>query len=619
MKKKTILKTIHKFEDRLVFFIVFLLALIPVIEVTARKLFHTGVPNSTGYIHHLVLILTFLGGMVTTREKKHLSLTLSFNLSKKTKSFINLTVSSLACCFTSAFAWASLSFSINGFTAQQKVGLFSLKYITLLMAVGYFVMALRFSFHLEKRTYKMVSALSGFFLGTLLSIEPILNSLTGLTGKSPKIFEILSTGFNNFISFTALPLIILLILTSVFGMRIFIVLGGIAYLLFAKSGIPLEVVPNEAYTLLISHSIPAIPLFTVAGFLLSESKAGERIVGLFRSFFSWFPGGLAVVSVLACAFFTTFTGASGVTVLALGGFLLMVLRKGKYKKKFSTGLLTASGSIGLLFPPSLPIIIYGVTAQISIKDMFIGGLLPGSLMILAMAVVGIVYSYKKKIPKEPFKIKEAVKSLKISIWEILLPVIILSSYFGGLTTLVESGAVAVVYILIVELVLTKDIKIKGLSSIIKKAIPIIGGVLSIIAIAKALSYFMVDAQVPVKLADWAQVHIGSKYIFLLLLNLCLLVTGFFMDIFSAILVIVPLIVPLGHVFQIHPVHLGIIFLANMELGYLTPPVGLNLFLASYRFEEPMQKIYRSIILFFFIQLVSVLMITYIPFLSTWHF
>jgi len=616
--KKNILKIIHIFEDQLVFLIVFLLALIPVMEVVARKLFRTGIPNSTDYIHHLVLILTFLGGMITTREKKHLSLSLSFNLSKQAKSFIHLVVSSLATCFTTAFGWASLSFAINGFTTEQKLGIFSLKYIILLMAVGYFVMALRFSFQLETKILKIISSLSGFFLGTFLGLKPLLNSIIGLTGKYPEIFENLSSGYEAVLLSAAWPLIILLILTSVFGMRIFIILGGTAYLLFARGGLPLEVVPNEAYTLLISHSIPAIPLFTVAGFLLSESKAGERIVGLFKSLFSWFPGGLAVVSVLACAFFTTFTGASGVTILALGGFLLMLLIKGNYKKKFSTGLLTASGSIGLLFPPSLPIIIYGVTAQISIKDMFIGGLLPGALMILAMVMIGVVYSFKKKIPREPFKLKEAAKSLKISIWEILLPVIILGSYFGGLTTLVESGAVAVVYILIVELFITRDIKIKGLSNIIKKCIPIIGGVLSIIAIAKALSYFMVDAQIPLKLAEWVQANIGSKYLFLLLLNLCLLITGFFMDIFSAILVIVPLIIPLGHVFQIHPVHLGIIFLANMELGYLTPPVGLNLFLASYRFEAPMQKIYRSILLFFFIQLISVLLITYIPILSTWH-
>ncbi|MBD3413833.1 MAG: TRAP transporter large permease subunit [Candidatus Aminicenantes bacterium] len=618
MKKERILKRLHLFEDRLVFSFVFLLALIPVMEVAARKLFHTGVPNSTNYIHHLVLIVTFLGGMVTTREKKHLSLSLSFNLSKKAKSLLHLMISVLATCFTAAFAWASLSFAINGFTAEQKVGIISLKYIILLMAAGYSVMALRFSLHQERKSLKIISAVTGFSLGTFLSLKPVLNSITGLTGDSPEIFRSLASGYESVISSLAWPLILLLILTAVFGMRIFIVLGGTAFLLFAKSGLPLEVVPNEAYTLLISHSIPAIPLFTIAGFLLSESKAGERIVGLFKSFFAWFPGGLAVVSVLACAFFTTFTGASGVTVLALGGFLLIVLRRGNYTKKFSTGLLTASGSIGLLFPPSLPIIIYGVTAQISIKDMFIGGLFPGALMILAMAVVGIVYSVKKKIPRESFQFKEALSSLKTSIWEILLPVIILVFYFGGITTLVESGAVAVVYILIVELVITRDIKIKGLSNIIKKCIPIIGGVLTIIAIAKALSYFMVDAQIPVKLAEWAQSNIGSKYLFLLLLNLCLLVTGFFMDIFSAILVIVPLIIPLGQVFQIHPVHLGIIFLANMELGYLTPPVGLNLFLASYRFEEPMQKVYRSILLFFFIQLISVLMITYIPILSTWH-
>jgi tripartite ATP-independent transporter DctM subunit len=306
-----------------------------------------------------------------------------------------------------------------------------------------------------------------------------------------------------------------------------------------------------------------------------------------------------------------------VTILALGGLLYIVLTKGRYKRKFSIGLLTASGSIGLLFAPSLPIIIYGVVAQISIKDMFIGGIIPGLLMILVMVIVGVVYAVRNKVVREPFAVREVLTAFKGAIWEVLIPVIIIVAYFGGLTTLVESGAVAVLYILIVEVFIHRDIKIKDLRSILLKCVPIIGGVLTILALAKGLSYFIVDVQLPQKLTEWAAANIGSPILFLLLLNVALLITGCFMDIFSAILVVVPLIIPLGAHFGIHPVHLGIIFLANMELGYLTPPIGLNLFLASYRFEEPMPRVYKNILLFFVIQLVAVLLITYIPFFSTW--
>jgi len=607
---------LQSIERKTVFAAVFLLALIPVLEVLARKLFHTGIPNSTNYIHHLVLILTFLAGMITTREKDHLALTLKMGFSEKMKNRMDLLVSFFASLFTMAFAWSAFSFALNGFSREQKVGPISTKYIVLIMGFGFTVMAFRFVTRIPKDKHNRLLVSAGLVLGSFLAIKPIINILSNLTGSFPQMFESLIMGYDRCIALLGLPLIITLVITAFLGMPIFIVLGGIAFMLFAQGGQALEVVPNESYTLLIDHSIPAIPLFTIAGFLLSESKAGHRLVNLFRSLFSWFPGGLAVVSILVCAFFTTFTGASGVTILALGGLLFMVLREGNYSKKFSTGLLTASGSIGLLFPPSLPIILYGVIAQISIKDMFIGGILPGILMILVMAIVGVLYARHSKVKKETFQARQVLGSIKSAIWEILLPVIILLFYFGGITTLVESSAVAVIYILIVELLIHRDIRIRDLSRIIQKCIPIIGGVLIILALAKALSFFMVDAQVPLKLTEWVQENIHSKYLFLLLLNIGLLITGCFMDIYSAILVVVPLIIPLGDLFQIHPVHLGIIFLANMELGYLTPPVGLNLFLASYRFKSPVQKIYRNILLFFFIQLVSVLLITYLPFFST---
>ncbi|MFC2146904.1 TRAP transporter large permease, partial [Acidobacteriota bacterium] len=386
--------------------------------------------------------------------------------------------------------------------------------------------------------------------------------------------------------------------------------------LFARVGEPLEIIPNEAYSMLISHSIPAIPLFTVAGFLLSESKAGERLVRFFKAVFAWFPGGLAIMAILVCAFFTTFTGASGVTILALGALLSYVLINGKYKRRFSLGLLTASGSVGLLFPPSLPIIIYGVIAGVSIKDMFIGGIIPGFVMVAALVIFSIIYASKHKTERQPFNLKEAFSSIGGSVGEILLPIVIVLSYFGGLTTLEESAALAVIYVLIVEVFIHRDLKIKDLPGVIAKCIPIIGGVLMILSLAKGLSYYIVDAEVPMRLTEWVQASISSKYVFLLLLNIGLLITGCLMDIFSAIMVVVPLIIPLGSIFGIHPVHLGIIFLANMELGYMTPPVGLNLFLASYRFNEPMGKLYKDVLPFFFIQLAAVLLITYLPFLTT---
>jgi len=393
-------------------------------------------------------------------------------------------------------------------------------------------------------------------------------------------------------------------------------MGGIALLLFIRNGFGSAIIPNEAYSMLIDNSIPAIPLFAIAGFILSESKASERLVRLFRALFGWFPGGLAVMAILVSAFFTTFTGASGVTILALGALLSVVLIKGDYPKNFSYGLLTSSGSIGLLFPPSLPIIIYGISAQVSIKDMFIGGIVPGILMVLVLIIFVVFFAKRKKVPTEYFHIKEALLSIKESIWEILLPVVIILFFFGGLTTLVESSAIAVVYTLIVQLVIKNDLKIRQLMTVVNKAVPIIGGVLIILAVAKGLSYFIVDAQIPMKLSEWVGVNIGSKLVFLLLLNIALLITGCLMDIFSAIIVVVPLILPLGAHFGIDPVHLGIIFLANMELGYLTPPVGLNLFLASYRFNEPLTKIYREVIPFLIIQLIAVLIITYVPAIST---
>jgi tripartite ATP-independent transporter DctM subunit len=411
-------------------------------------------------------------------------------------------------------------------------------------------------------------------------------------------------------------MIFVLIAAAFLGLPIFTVLGGIGFLLFAKSGQPLEIIPNQAYAVLTGGAIPAIPLFAAVGFFLSESKAGERLVRFFQAVFGWFPGGLTVMAVLVCAFFTTFTGASGVTILALGGLLAVILEKAGYPKRFTVGILTASGSIGLLFPPSLPVIIYGVTSQTSIKDMFVGGLLPGVFMVISVVTIGIVYSWKHGLPRHALKLREAAAAFGESFWELLLPLIVFGLYFGGIVSLQESAAAALLYVWIIETFVKKDMKVRDLPRIFLRAVPIIGGVLIILAMANGLSYYIIDAQIPQKLSEWVAAKISSPYVFLLLLNLALLVVGCFMDIFSAILVVVPLIIPLGNLFHIHPVHLGIIFLANLELGYLTPPVGLNLYLASYRFNEPIHRVYRDVLIFLGLGLVAVLLITYVPLLTT---
>lgn len=607
---------LHKFENLFACVAILLLALFPTLEVIARKFFHTGVPNSTVYTNHLVLIVTFVGAMITAREKKHLSLALDLKLKRSVRSWIDIANAFIATAITTAFALSSFSFALNAFAPGRKLGLFPIRGVALVMFVGFTVMVIRFIIAAPGKGKGKLPAALGIPFGIFLTIEPIVNVLLYYFDEVPGFLDKMLEVFTASYAVIAYPIIILLILSAVFGQRIFVVLGGIGYILFARIAEPLEVVPNEAYSMLISHMIPAIPLFTIAGFILSESKAGERLVRLFKALFSWFPGGLAIMAILVCTFFTTFTGASGVTILALGALLSYVLVQGKYKQRFSYGLLTASGSVGLLFPPSLPIIIYGVVAGVSIKDMFIGGVGPGIVMVLALAIFVAIYAKRTKVTREPFKVKEALSALRESAWEVLLPVVILVSFFGGLTTLVESSAIAVIYALVVEVFIHRDIKIRELPDVVLKGVPIIGGVLIILAMAQGLKYYIVDAEIPVQLTEWVKASIGSKYIFLLILNVALLITGCLMDIFSAIMVVVPLILPLGELFGIHPVHLGIIFLANMELGYMTPPVGLNLFLASYRFNEPMGKIYRDVLPFFFIQLISVLLITYLPFITT---
>lgn len=603
-------------ESLLAYLALSLLALLPTAEVAARLLTRGGIPSSHDYVIHLVLWVTFLGGMITSREGRHLSMSVGLDLLRpRTRSVVRVVNATISTTIALALAWASLSMILLAFDPAQRVGFIPIRIATCIMPIGYAVMSGRFIWSVRDVRYWPV-ALVGLVLGSFLGIQPLVDLLQNTLQNPPGFLQSWGTLFYALSGAVALPVIVILILSAFTGAPLFIALGGIAYLLFAHSGGALAVIPNEAYTLLTGNSIAAIPLFTFAGFLLSEGNAGKRLVRLFQAWFGWIPGGLIIMAVLVCAFFTTFTGASGVTILALGGLLSFVLTERGVGKAFGNGMLTAAGSVGLLFPPSLPVILYGVVAEVSIKNMFIAGIVPGIVMVLMLGGIGVVYAVRSGIKVVGFRLREALSSIVGSIWELLLPVVVLASYFGGLTTLEETGAIAVVYVALVELLVTRDIKLRDLAPIMLKCLPIIGGVLVILAVAKGLSYYIVDAQIPMHLTAWIHLHVHSRYVFLLLLNLALIVVGMLMDIYSAILVVVPLIIPLGELFKINPLHLGIIFLANMELGFLTPPVGLNLFIASYRFEQPLIVIARNVLPFLAALLASVLVITYVPWFST---
>jgi tripartite ATP-independent transporter DctM subunit len=351
----------------------------------------------------------------------------------------------------------------------------------------------------------------------------------------------------------------------------------------------------------------------LTGYLLAEGGASRRLVRLFRALFGWMPGGLAIATTLVCAFFTTFTGASGVAILAVGGVLLPVLLKNGYGERFSFGLLTSTGSIGLLFPPSLAVILYGVVSHVPIPDLFMAGIIPGFLMIAVVCVLGVREAVRAKVPRPSFNGREALSALWESKWEISLPAVVLVGIFGGFTTLTEAAALTVVYALGVETMIHRDLHLtRDVPAILVKCVTLIGGVFVILGVAMGLSNYLVDAEVPMQAAAWVKAQVDSRILFLLALNLFLLIVGCFMDIFSAIVVVVPLIVPISQVFGIHPLHLGMIFLVNLELGYLTPPLGLNLFLAAYRFDRPGVSIYRSAVPFLLVLVLVVLVVTYVP-------
>jgi len=409
---------------------------------------------------------------------------------------------------------------------------------------------------------------------------------------------------------------ILIFVLAILGTPLFIVISALALISFHSIDIDLSVVIIEMSRLSDTPLLLSLPLFIFAGTLLAESGTPQRLLRLSQVLLGWMPGGLAVVSLLVCAVFTAFTGASGVTIFAIGGLLYPALIKDGYSERFSLGLITSSGSLGLLFPPSLPLILYGVISETRVDQLFLAGILPGILMLILLVAYSMIKGPGRRVKDEQKPTyKDMLAGLKEAAWELPLPIIVLGGIYGGFFVAGEAAAITALYVLIVEVLIYRDISITKLPKIIVQSMVLFGGILVVLAASMATTNYLVDQQVPMRLFELIREYISSKYTFLLLLNIFLLIVGSMLDIFSALVLVVPIIIPIAEAYGVDLIHLGIIFLTNLQIGYCTPPVGLNLFLASYRFDKPVVTLYRATLPFLALLMLTLIIITYFPIIS----
>jgi tripartite ATP-independent transporter DctM subunit len=413
---------------------------------------------------------------------------------------------------------------------------------------------------------------------------------------------------------TLLP-IIAIILLMFFGAPLFAVICGLTLFLLFSGQIDSSAMIIEMYRMATTPVLVAIPLFTFAGYLLSESGAPKRLIRLSDAVLGWLPGGLSIIALVTCAIFTALTGATGLTIIALGGILFPALLQGRYPEKFSLGLLTTSGTLGLLFPPSLPLIIYAIVAKVRIDKLFLAGILPGILLVVLLSSFSVYKAMTTDVPRKEFNLSEVFQALKGMIWELPLPIVVLGGIYSGYFAVSEAAAITAVYVLVVEVVIYGDIQWRDLPKVMRKSMVLVGGILIIMGAALGLTNYLIDEQVPMKILELLKSHITTPLAFLVALNFFLLAVGCIMGTFSALIVIVPLLPPIAQAYGINPIHLGVIILTNLEIGASIPPLGINLFISSIRFEKTVLRLYLSSLPFIAVLLFALAMITYLPWLS----
>jgi C4-dicarboxylate transporter, DctM subunit len=595
-------------ERALVAFLLLAMVLLPALSTLTRRILGRELPGSAVLAQHITLWVGFLGALLATISGHHLALStidvLPAGWPRRAARFFGHVVSAAT---TALLAYGSAKLVQSEWHGFGVVAFgIRVAWSQLVMPAGFAVMALRFA-------WRAGDAGEGASRWTFRAVALVLAAgafLLGFAAPSGALAVVLS---------------LLVFAAFLLGAPVFVAMSGIAMALFFWQGGPraIAAVPTEAYNLVSSATLPAIPLLTVAGYVLAEGGATRRLVRAYKGFFGWMPGGVAVMATIVCALFTTFTGASGVTILALGGLLLPSLLEDRYPEAFSVGLVTAAGSLGLLFPPSLPVILYGVVAQAPIEHLFIGGFIPGLLMIGIVAAYGVVVGVRARAPRQPFHPGEAFAALWDAKWDLGLPALVLVSLVGipplfpGFATIVEAAALAAAYSIAVELVIFRSIHpLRDLPRVLVHGASLVGSVLILLGTALGLKSWLVDAEIPTQLVGWMTAHVKSPALFLLMLNGVLLVLGSVLEMYSAIVVLAPLVAPLGVAYGVEPIHLGVVFLANLELGFLFPPMGLNLFLSASRFGKPLPYVYRKALPFLLIMAAGVLAITYLPAITT---
>ncbi|MGB5706097.1 MAG: TRAP transporter large permease subunit [Arenicellales bacterium] len=591
------LPILHRIENTVTILILTVMASMPILEVLTREFFGGGgIAGSIPIVQHLVLAITLLGAALAARSDRNLAMSTSSFLKQPWKSRVGVFTALLACGVTACLFVASIQLTMIDREYGDLISFgIPVWMFTAMMPIGFLIILIR-----------MIRHASGHTTGQWIAAA-------GIT--VPLIFWLMP---DQIVSSLLIPTGVLLLIGTALGIPIFTAIGGAALLLFVGEGTPVSAVPGEAYRMSTSPMLPAIPLFTFAGYILAEGGSSRRLLQFFTALIGWIPGGLAIVVTLVLAFFTPLTGASGITILAMGGLLLPMMVKANYKESTAVGLVTVSGSIGVLFPPSLPVILYAYYAEVALDKLFVAGILPGVVLVAAVAAWGAWRGWFEGAERTRFSGRELLVALWQAKWEIVLPFIILISIFGGFATLVEAAALTVFYAIVVECIVFRELSFfRDGTRIAAESATMIGGFMIILGMALGLTNYMVIAQIPMLALDWIRSFIESPMLFLLMINLLLIVVGALMDIYSAIIVIVPLIAPMAAAYGIEPVHMGVIFLANSQLGYLMPPMGENLFLSAYRFDQPLMRIYRYTLPYVGILLVTVLLITYWPDLTLW--
>jgi len=587
----------HHGENAIVTFALAALVVLPLAESVLRKTLHLGLSGSTALVQHFTLIVGIVGGVIAARENRLMPLsTLTTLLKGKKKTAALIFTGACSAAVVALLCWASLQFVLS-----ERPGGKILAYGTPVWVVQ-LVMPLGFAL----LTFYLVWHASGSWAGRA-TCTALAGAVILFCARSPLPVEQLMV-----------PALIVLLVGTVLGAPVFVTVGGVALLLFWKMREPIAAVSIDYYSLVTNPSLPTMPLFTLAGYFLAEGGTAKRLMRVFQALFGSFRGGPAIVTALVCAFFTSFTGASGVTILALGGLLMPMLVAAQFREKDALGLVTGAGSLGLLFPPCLPLILYAIVAKVPMKDVFLGGIGPGTLMLAMTAVWGLLVGRRGKTPIQRLSWTEIRGAVWEAKWELFLPGVAFLALFSGFATPVEAAAITALYAFFVEAVIYRDLRI---TTDIPRAMTdcglLIGGVLLIWGVALGVTDYMVDSELVVHAVEWTTHTIQSPWVFLLVLNLFLLIVGCVMDMYAAIVIEVPLLIPLGVAYHINPIHLGIVFLANMELGYLTPPVGLNALISSYRFKKPLSEVLLAVLPIDIVLFVGVMLVTYVPALTTW--